>query len=128
MSIRSYQFQQKQTASPLGRNGSCIKGGTATSKELQEKTGQQLPYYNADRAFTYEGIRSKGIVEKCTFCDHRIKDNLKPYCVESCPADARTFGDLDDPNSDINKVLAQYSSQVLKPEKGTKPRVFYVRG
>lgn len=109
-------------------NAAIIEGATASGKEVQERTGQELPYYNADRAFTYEGIRSKGIVEKCTFCDHRLKDGLKPYCVESCAADARTFGDLDDPNSEINKVLAQYSSRVLKPDKGTKPRVFYVRG
>lgn len=109
-------------------SGAIIEGCTSSGKDVQGRTGQKLPYYNPDRALTYEGIRSKGIVEKCSFCDHRLKDGLNPYCVESCAAEARIFGDLDDPNSEINKVLARYSSQVLKPEKATKPRVFYVRG
>lgn len=105
-----------------------ITDGTATGKEMQDKLGVEIPYYNPDRAATYEGIRPKGIVEKCTMCDHRVKEGLNPWCVESCPADARTFGDLDDPTSDLVKLLARYDSKTLLPHKGTKPKVFYLRG
>lgn len=105
----------------------AIEGATGTGKEIADATGTPIPYYNADREFTYEGIRSKGIVEKCTFCDHRTTKGLNPWCVESCPADARIFGDLDDPNSEISLTLQKYDSDVLLPDKGTKPKVFYVR-
>lgn len=106
---------------------SAIPGLTSSGKETADKAGAPVPYYNPDRETTYAGVRPKGIVEKCTFCDHRVKNGELPYCVESCPADARVFGDLDDPNSEINKLLAKYDSRQLLPEKGTKPKVFYIR-
>lgn len=106
---------------------SAIEGLTSSGKETAQKAGAPLPYYNPDRAATYAGIRPKGIVEKCTFCDHRLKMGELPYCVESCPADARVIGDLDDPNSEVSVLLAKYSSKQLLPEKGTKPKVFYIR-
>lgn len=106
----------------------AIAGGTPSPKELVDKTGTKTPYYNNDREKTKAGIREKGIVEKCTFCDHRVKDGLDPYCVTSCGAKARIFGDLDDPNSDVSILLSKYNSSVLSPEKGTKPKVYYIRG
>jgi molybdopterin-containing oxidoreductase family iron-sulfur binding subunit len=66
-------------------------------------------------------------VEKCTFCDHRVKRGELPYCIEACPANARIFGDLNDPNSDVSKVLGKYRSWRFKEELGTEPKVFYVR-
>jgi molybdopterin-containing oxidoreductase family iron-sulfur binding subunit len=63
-------------------------------------------------------------VEKCTFCAHRVARNATPACVEVCPARARTFGDLNDPTSDIAKKLASRSSKQLKPEEGTNPSVY----
>lgn len=104
-----------------------IPGCTSSGKELQSKTGVAVPYYNPDRESTYPGIREKGTVEKCTMCDHRVKDGLDPYCVTVCPAEARVFGDLDDPASKASLLLAKYDSKVLKPEEGTKPAVHYVR-
>ncbi len=105
----------------------ALVGATASGKEVTEKTGTPIPYYNPDREKTYAGIRPKGIVEKCTMCDHRIAEGEMPYCVDSCPAGARTFGDLDDPNSEVNRLLSKHRSFVLKPELGTKPKVFYIR-
>lgn len=101
--------------------------GTATGKETAEKSGEKIPNYNPERAKTYLGIREKGIVEKCTLCDHRIKNKELPWCVASCPAKARTVGDLDDPKSEVSKLLGQYGSTVLKPDRGTSPKVFYIR-
>lgn len=68
----------------------------------------------------------KKIVQKCTFCHHRVDAGLQPACVESCPPGARVFGDLNDPGSEISKLLAENATQVLKPEMGTEPRVFYI--
>ncbi len=52
---------------------------------------------------------------------------MMPHCVVACPSDARIFGDLDDSNSNINQLLNEYKAEVLMPEKGTKPKVFYIR-
>ncbi len=68
----------------------------------------------------------KKIVGKCTFCDHRIDKGVVPSCVNTCQGRARIFGDLNDPTSEVAKLVARESIQQLKPELGTKPRVFYI--
>jgi tetrathionate reductase subunit B len=65
-------------------------------------------------------------VQKCSFCYQRVDAGLMPACVETCPAKARVFGDLNDPSSDIVKLLVDNPTSVLKPESGTKPNVFYI--
>ncbi|HDZ20876.1 hypothetical protein LCGC14_0015220 [marine sediment metagenome] len=68
----------------------------------------------------------KKIVNKCTFCVHRVDKGVVPSCVNTCQGNARIFGDLNDPDSDVAKLVARESVQVLKPELGTEPRVFYI--
>ena len=105
-----------------------IPGGTVSPIELTEQVGGTvLPYYNPDRAETFPGIRPKGIVEKCTFCDHRLKKGQLPYCVEVCPANARIVGDLDDPDSEVNQLIGKYHTSRLREEMGTEPKVYYIR-
>ena len=80
--------------------------------------------------------RTHGVVEKCTFCFHRIDRGLKegkkigvevvPACVEACPTEARFFGDLDDPESPVSVQLASRDSFKLKEATGTEPKVFYL--
>lgn len=80
--------------------------------------------------------RIHGMVEKCTFCFHRIEKALMegqqigtevvPACVEACPAHARAFGDLDDPNSEVAKLLSNRTSIVLREAMGTQPKVHYL--
>ncbi len=70
----------------------------------------------------------KGVVEKCTFCVHRVAKGLQPACVANCPAFALNFGDLDDPNSNVSKLLARKRSFRLEEEFDTEPRVHYVGG
>ncbi len=67
-----------------------------------------------------------GVADKCTWCYHRITKGMQPACVEVCPVQARVFGDLKDEESPVSKVLAGKRTTVLKPELGTKPKVFYV--
>lgn len=105
-----------------------LKDVTSSPREAVEKVGGTvLPYYNPDREATYHGIRPKNKVEKCTMCDHRIAQGLDTYCNTVCPSKARFFGDLDDPDSTVSRLLKQYSSFRLKEGEGTEPRVYYIR-
>jgi molybdopterin-containing oxidoreductase family iron-sulfur binding subunit len=70
--------------------------------------------------------RMKGVVEKCTFCDERISRGRIPACVEACQAKAMAFGNLNDPDSDVRKLLSENFSIRRKPELGTSPEVYYL--
>lgn len=71
--------------------------------------------------------RARGVMEKCTLCKERTDEGAEPMCVHCCPADARVFGDLDDPDSAVSRLRREQSAEVLLEEKGTRPQVFYVR-
>ncbi len=66
-----------------------------------------------------------GVVDKCTFCYHRITRGMLPACAEVCPVNARIFGDLDDAASAVSVALTEKRVRVMKPALGTKPRVYY---
>ncbi|MBI4331931.1 MAG: 4Fe-4S dicluster domain-containing protein [Chloroflexi bacterium] len=68
----------------------------------------------------------KGKVDKCTFCAHLVERGELPACVTACPADARVFGDATQVGGVIAGLLASRNSQVLRPDFGTQPRVFYL--
>jgi Fe-S-cluster-containing dehydrogenase component len=67
-----------------------------------------------------------GVVTKCNFCRERVKEGKAPACVANCPTVARHFGDLDDPNSEVSRLIKERGGFVLHPEQGTKPRVYYL--
>ncbi|RQD61820.1 sulfate reduction electron transfer complex DsrMKJOP subunit DsrO [Desulfonatronovibrio magnus] len=69
--------------------------------------------------------RSKGVVEKCEFCAHRLDKGQMPACVEASEG-ALLFGDLNDSNSDVRKALRERYSLVRKPKLGTGPKVYYL--
>jgi Fe-S-cluster-containing dehydrogenase component len=94
---------------------------------LQQTRGVGSPQSNPEREISYPQLRQRGKVEKCTFCDHRLKVGLNPKCVDACPSNARTVGDLDDPNSEVSRLISKYNGQPLKPELGTGAKVFYIR-
>jgi len=64
--------------------------------------------------------------EKCNFCANRIENELLPACVIVCPTECRIFGDLDDPASEVARIVQQETFAVRKPEKGTGPKIFYL--
>lgn len=68
----------------------------------------------------------KHTVEKCTFCYQRQARGEVPACMDLCPARARFWGDLDDPDSDVSKLLREREYMQLLPEKGTKPSTYYL--
>jgi len=65
-------------------------------------------------------------VDKCTFCDHRIEEFGTTACQATCPTKVRLFGDLDDEESEIVKLLKEREFFVLKEEEGTIPKLFYL--
>lgn len=64
--------------------------------------------------------------EKCHYCAHRVEQELQPACVVVCPTQAIVAGDLDDPESEIARRLAREPAAVRKPEKGTRPKTYYI--
>jgi Fe-S-cluster-containing dehydrogenase component len=70
--------------------------------------------------------RTKGVVEKCNFCDERLTKGKLPACVEACPQNAMVFGDLGDADSQVRRLLQSFYAIRRKPELGTKPEVFYI--
>lgn len=83
--------------------------------------------------------RARGVVEKCTFCQHRVDrgvalgltpgvdKEVTPACVAVCPVNARVFGDLLDPESPLSRVLVEKDTFRLREDFGTEPKVHYVR-
>ncbi len=65
------------------------------------------------------------VANKCNFCNHRVEVGLEPACVVVCPTHAIISGDLDDPNSEISKIVARDKVSVRAPEQGTSPKVYY---
>lgn len=68
-------------------------------------------------------VHPQGFVDKCTFCEH-LKDTTS--CAQICPTEAIAFGDANDPGSKVSKMLREANIEVLKPEAGTWPSVFYL--
>ncbi|CAM4175239.1 4Fe-4S dicluster domain-containing protein [Shewanella insulae] len=64
--------------------------------------------------------------EKCNFCIHRVTQGLLPACVETCIGGARTFGDLNDPDSQVSKLVRDNKVYAMLSEAGTSPNIFYI--
>jgi molybdopterin-containing oxidoreductase family iron-sulfur binding subunit len=97
---------------------------------------EMLPILNPDVS-----TRPKGVVEKCTFCHHRLQGgrekaraegrplheaDYQPACVRSCPADAMVFGDLDDPLSPVAMLSRSARATRMLEHLGTEPKVYFL--
>lgn len=104
---------------------------TEHARELTESVGaRHMPYYNPNRATTWNGtgVRRRGVVEKCSFCDHRLEVGKRPFCADRCPAQAIHFGDFEDSESSVSRLLREYpNARRLKVETGAEPQVYYIR-
>ncbi|NIP83589.1 MAG: 4Fe-4S dicluster domain-containing protein [Gemmatimonadetes bacterium] len=101
--------------------------------ETVERVGYQEGYrygyprdHYEDGRRVYAARRPKGVVEKCTFCVQYRAGGEDPVCVQSCTGKARTVGDLDDPDSEVSRLIGERNAFTLLPEKGTHPKVYYL--
>lgn len=81
---------------------------------------------NPDMGYLSNRLRYTGVMEKCTFCLHRIRKGLYPSCAEVCPTGARKFGNLNDPKSEIRKIIDNERVYILKQDLKTLPKFYYV--
>ena len=70
--------------------------------------------------------RTKGVIEKCNFCEERLARGLEPACVEACRRKALVFGDVEDPRSEIRLLLEKRVALRRRASLGTLPQVYYL--
>jgi Fe-S-cluster-containing dehydrogenase component len=87
---------------------------------------EQQPSAEYGKAWPRDGGSPIGNVRKCHFCLHRVVRGEEPACVVTCMARARIFGDLNDPESEIARLVAERRHFRLKEELGTEPNVYYL--
>ncbi len=126
-SVISYNEEGKPVHPFFTDTTELIKDCSASGAELASITGANPPHKTNYSHPDYESVRRDNVVEKCILCDHRLKNNQLPACVEACPSGARVFGDLEDSGSEAAKLLKKYKGFVLKEDEGTKPNVHYIR-
>jgi len=104
--------------------------------DFGEKYSDGLPQaveYDKRPSFEYGQVLEQdkhsspvGNVRKCTFCAHRLDQGLLPQCLTTCIGGANYFGDLNDPDAVITKIVSSLNVFRLKEELGTEPKVFYL--
>ena len=70
--------------------------------------------------------KTRPSVDKCNFCRDRVVNGRLPACVETCVGNSRMFGDLDNPNDKVTKIVKSGLAQPLLPHLGTRPNVYYI--
>lgn len=113
------------TACPYGARS--FDFGWNYDEEMLGYSAQQASEYGVPHGRREKGKSPVGNVRKCHFCLHRLERGEEPACVETCLGDARYFGDLNDPESMVSKLVASPRAYRLKEELGTNPRVYYLK-
>lgn len=105
----------------------CMQGCPYEARSFLWKIGNYWP--DEDVTPFERHAREKmedGTVVKCDFCQARQKEKRLPGCVEACPTGARVFGDLDDPDSEVARLVASGVASQMQAELGTDPSVWYL--
>ena len=71
-------------------------------------------------------LHPDGYIDKCTFCEHRVRNGMLPACVQICPTSCLHFGDVNDPNSEVSRLLAVRRFRHQKEELGTQPQLYWL--
>lgn len=89
-------------------------------------------YYPKCGPTPFEAVKfdqfTEGTAVKCTFCNSRLEKGKQPACVETCIGMARTFGDLDNPESEVSCLIVEHNGKPFRKELGTEPSVYYIKG
>ncbi len=120
----------------------CAYCAVACPYDARYRVDEARPAYNGKGKMRHEAVREDparlGVAQKCTFCVDRIDAGIKaglvpgtdpeatPACVNSCIAQALTFGDIDDPDSNVSKLLRENRTFQMHEELGTGPGIFYL--
>ena len=104
------------------------------AEELKPVTGLAVPAYKnpdldqpmKDQRRTAGGGHKVRVIEKCTFCVHRVEKGLTTACAQACSINAIFFGDLDDPKSEVFRLIREKRNFRLREDYGTSPKVFYI--
>ena len=106
---------------------SCVVACPYQARSLLSKATE---YYVGQGLTPFEKVSHKrhtvGVVEKCNFCVQRLEKGLEPSCVAGCMANARYFGNIDDPESEVSKMAVSKRAFRLHTELGTEPSVYYL--
>lgn len=117
------------TACPYGVRQFNWESGKKANKKNQYISNYTFGYpieHRRDKKLVYTPSRPRGVVEKCSMCVQYRDQGDNPACIKGCTGNARYIGDLDDPNSEVSKLIRDRGGFNLLPEKGTKPKVFYL--
>ncbi len=111
----------------VAQNGAAYRRKDGIVMIDPEKAKGQKELVNACPYRVIEWNEEKGVAGKCNLCAHMLDKGEKvPRCVESCPTGALMFGDLDDPKSEIAKVVASGKAESMHPEYGLNEKVKYI--
>jgi len=102
----------------------CMAGCPFGARSLNWRDPR--PFIDAKKLNPEYPTRTRGVVEKCTFCDERLAKGLVPACVEACKEKLLVFGDVEDANSAVRKLLRERHAIRRKPQLGTMPQVYYL--
>ena len=100
----------------------CVIACPYNARQFNFKDDEDWPNKNHPK-------RSHGVAEACNLCAHRLDDGRMPACVEACKsigAEAIIVGDLNDPESEISRLMARRAVKRLKEDLGTEPKVHYI--
>ncbi len=108
----------------------CVMACPYGARYFQDQERDYFGLEAGDGGNAYEqalyAAHETGVVEKCDFCRRRLERGQEPACSANCMCKARIFGDLEDPDSEVSRLIRQEGGFQLNPELGTDPSVWYL--